>query len=40
MKNTQIIIPVAHKSQRFFDQGYDKPKSLIKFHRTPMIGIF
>jgi len=38
MKNTQIIIPMAGKSQRFFDQGYDKPKSLIEFHGMPMIG--
>lgn len=29
---------MAGKSQRFFDQGYDKPKSLIEFHGMPMIG--
>ena len=38
MKNTQVVIPMAGKSQRFFDYGYTKPKSLIEFNGLPMIG--
>jgi len=38
LENVQIIIPMAGKSQRFFDAGYKKPKSLIEFSGQPMIG--
>jgi bifunctional N-acetylglucosamine-1-phosphate-uridyltransferase/glucosamine-1-phosphate-acetyltransferase GlmU-like protein len=38
MTRTQIIIPMAGKSQRFYDQGYTKPKGLIEFHGLSMIG--
>lgn len=38
MNKTQVIIPMAGKSQRFYDQGYIKPKSLIEFQGLPMIG--
>ena len=31
INNVQIIIPMAGKSQRFFDAGYHKPKGLIEF---------
>jgi hypothetical protein len=35
---TQIIIPMAGKSQRFFDAGYLKPKPLIEVLGKPIIG--
>lgn len=38
MNKTQIIIPMAGKSQRFYDRGYTKPKGLIEFHGLSMIG--
>jgi NDP-sugar pyrophosphorylase family protein len=34
----QIVIPMAGKSQRFFDAGYNQPKCLIEFFGLPMIG--
>jgi len=34
----QIVIPMAGKSQRFFDVGYNQPKCLIEFFGLPMIG--
>jgi len=36
--DTQIIIPMAGKSQRFFDAGYKKPKGLVEFFGLPMVG--
>ena len=36
-RKVQVIIPMAGKSQRFFDAGYKKPKGLIEFFDLPMI---
>jgi NDP-sugar pyrophosphorylase family protein len=36
--DVQVVIPMAGKSQRFFDAGYDQPKFLIEFFGLPMIG--
>lgn len=38
MGNVQIVIPIAGKSQRYSDVGYQIPKYLIEFEGLPMIG--
>lgn len=38
MGNVQVVIPIAGKSQRYSDVGYQIPKYLIEFQGLPMIG--
>ena len=38
MENVQIVIPIAGKSQRYSDYGYQIPKYLIEFQGLPMLG--